>query len=327
MQGDIIDELLAKFPGRLRTNASLKKYNWFRIDSTAQLLFAAHNQSELRDFIILLSQYNIASPIIIGVGSNILLSTESIERPVIILGDNFKNIRYDNKNHTIICGSAVMCPYLANFAAAQQLAGFSFLAGIPGTIGGSIAGNAGAYGGEISDIIYKAEILLPNGEIIWQTPQELFMSYRKCQLPDDSIILSAKFYADKFGDTEQLLTEIANINNQRKLSQPHGARTGGSSFKNPSESQIANLSVETKRKLLNKYQLSNISNLKAWHLIDFAGCRGYRVNNAEISTQHCNFIVSLGEVSGQDILKLGELVRSKVYASSNIRLEWEIRII
>jgi UDP-N-acetylmuramate dehydrogenase len=180
----------------------------------------------------------------------------------------------------------------------HSLTGLEFLSGIPGTIGGAFPTNAGAYGGELSDVLISAEAVDRAGKIITVTPAELGLSYRHSKAPEDWIFTSARLRAAP-GDQMTIARRIAEIDSARAESQPR-SRTGGSTFANP-------------------------ANLKAWELIDRAGCRGLRIGDAQVSEKHCNFLINLGNATAADLESLGEEVRSRVFQKSGVLLQWEIR--
>ena len=183
----------------------------------------------------------------------------------------------------------------------KGLSGLEFLIGVPGTIGGAIAMNAGAYGSEIKELLEWVELVNENGEIYRLSSSDLSMSYRCGNLPKKSIVLKAAFQCHK-KDSKIIKNTIDDFLRKREESQPIRGRTGGSTFKNP-------------------------EGYKAWELIDKAGCRGLSIGDAQMSEKHCNFLINLGSASADDIETLGEKVRAEVFKSSGIMLEWEIKII
>jgi UDP-N-acetylmuramate dehydrogenase len=190
---------------------------------------------------------------------------------------------------------------VAEHAAAASLGGLEFLSGIPGTLGGAIAMNAGAYGGEIAEILDWAEMVTRSGERMRLAAAALALAYRYARLPQDAIVTRARLRGMPT-DPETIASRMAAIRATREATQPVRARTGGSTFRNP-------------------------PGLKAWELIEAAGCRGLTRGGAQVSEKHCNFLINAGGATSADIEGLGEEVRRRVFATSGIALEWEIRLI
>ncbi|MEL0150748.1 MAG: UDP-N-acetylmuramate dehydrogenase, partial [Rhodobiaceae bacterium] len=193
---------------------------------------------------------------------------------------------------------------VARAAADAALSGLSFYRGIPGTIGGAIAMNAGAYGGETGDVLVDVEWLDRKGDKHVSAVDELNLSYRHNGQQDFALYTSARFKAVR-GDKAKIIAEMEEISDKREDSQPVKSRTGGSTFKNPDG--------------------ADPEGLKAWKLIDAAGCRGLRVGDAQVSEQHCNFLINHGVATAQDLETLGETVRQRVLDHSGVTLHWEIK--
>jgi UDP-N-acetylmuramate dehydrogenase len=221
-----------------------------------------------------------------------------VDGVVIKLGRNFTNIELlpDNK---IEVGSACLNFNLAKFCQEHSITGFEFLVGIPGTIGGGVAMNAGAYNSEFKDIILNIEAINSKGEFINITNEEIGFKYRSNNLPKDLIITKAIFKVVK-GDKTLITAKMNEINSARQATQPITERTGGSTFANP-------------------------VGYKAWQLIDNAGMRGYKVGGASMSELHCNFMINHGNATAHDLEDLGELVRKRVLQDSGVELHWEIK--
>jgi UDP-N-acetylmuramate dehydrogenase len=198
----------------------------------------------------------------------------------------------------VVAGAGALDRNVALTAREHALTGLEFLSGIPGTIGGAFPTNAGAYGGELADVLISAEAVDRKGTIRTVTPAELGLGYRHSKAPEDWIFTSARLRA-RPGDQMTIARRIAEIDSARTETQPR-SRTGGSTFANP-------------------------PNLKAWELIDHAGCRGLRIGDAQVSEKHCNFLINLGDATAADIESLGEEVRSRVFKQSGVLLQWEIR--
>ncbi len=200
---------------------------------------------------------------------------------------------------TITCGAGVLDVNVAELAAQNSLSGLEFLCGIPGTIGGALRMNAGAYGCEIKDVLIEAQAVTDKGEIKTLNANEMGFTYRNCAVAHDWIFTGAVLRG-KPGDAQEIRKRMQRIKDERNLSQPVRSRTGGSTFKNPPDK-------------------------KAWELIDAAGCRGLQIGGAQVSPQHCNFLINNGDATAADLENLGEEVRKRVKEHSGVELEWEIK--
>jgi UDP-N-acetylmuramate dehydrogenase len=289
--------LIARLPrprGRLTANAPLGQQTWFRTGGPAEVLFRPADTADLADF---LKSLPADVPVtVLGVGSNLLVRDGGIRGVVVRLLRGFSGIAVDGTD--VLAGAGALDLNVALTARDHSLAGLEFLSGIPGTIGGAFPTNAGAYGGELADVLISAEVVDRAGAVRTVTPAELGLAYRHSDAPADWIVTSARLRAAP-GDQMAIARRIAEIDSARAESQPR-SRTGGSTFANP-------------------------PHLKAWELIDRAGCRGLRIGDAQVSEKHCNFLVNLGEASAADIESLGEEVRSRVFRRSGVLLQWEIR--
>jgi len=283
--------------GSFRYNYSLKNINWFQVGGNADLFFKPKDAHELQDFLKINTNLAI---FIFGVGSNIIIRDGGFRGCVIRLGRNFTELKLLPENQ-ILVGAANMDLNLALFCRNSALAGSEFLSGIPGTIGGAIKMNAGAYGKEMSQILVKACGYDLQGNYHEFTNKEMNYSYRKSAPPKELIYTHAILQLEK-GDQQEIAQNIKDIQQKREESQPIRSKTGGSSFKNP-------------------------PNHKAWQLIDQAGCRGLKIGDAMMSEKHCNFMINQAQATAQNLEELGELVKQRVYDNSAINLEWEIKII
>jgi len=280
--------------GRLTADAPLGSQTWFRTGGPAEVLFRPADAADLSQFLEALPA---DVPVtVLGVGSNLLVRDGGIRGVVIRLMRSFTAVAVEGNE--VVAGAGALDLNVALTARDHALAGLEFLSGIPGTIGGAFPTNAGAYGGELADVLVSAEIVDRSGKIRTVTPAELGLSYRHSTAPADWIFTSARLRAGP-GDQLAIARRIAEIEAARADSQPR-SRTGGSTFANP-------------------------PNLKAWELIDRSGCRGLRIGDAQVSEKHCNFLINLGAATAADIESLGEEVRSRVFARSNVLLQWEIR--
>ncbi|MEM7170742.1 MAG: UDP-N-acetylmuramate dehydrogenase [Pseudomonadota bacterium] len=290
-----LTERLPEVRGRYSEGTELSKLTWFRVGGPAEVLFRPADQEDLSHF---LKAKPADTPLVtIGVGSNLLVRDGGIDGVTLRLGPAFAGIRCEGSH--VFCGAADLDLNVAVAAQKAGLAGLEFLSGIPGSIGGALRMNAGAYHRETKDVLVWAEALDPQGELHRLMPNDLGYAYRHCGLPEDWIFLRACLRAEP-GDPKQIGALMSDIKERRSQSQPIRSRTGGSTFKNP-------------------------EGKKAWQLIDSAGCRGLRHGGAEVSQQHCNFLINTGEASAADLEGLGEAVRQSVKEKSGVQLEWEIR--
>jgi len=188
---------------------------------------------------------------------------------------------------------------LAEHAAVAGLTGLEFMSGIPGAVGGAIAMNAGAYGGEVSQVLDWVELVTSDGDLLRLGAKELHLSYRHSGLPPGGVVVAARFRAEA-GNPAAIAERMAHIKTSREATQPVRARTGGSTFQNPPD-------------------------MKAWELIEAAGCRGLTIGRAQVSEKHCNFLLNLGDCTAAELEHLGEEVRRRVRETSGVTLEWEIK--
>ena len=280
--------------GRLTADAALGPQTWFRAGGPAEVLFRPADVEDLATFMAgLPSDVPVT---VLGVGSNILVRDGGVRGVVIRLLRGFTGISVEG--HEILAGAGALDLNVALTARDHALAGLEFLSGIPGTIGGALRMNAGAYEGDLAQVLVSAEAVDRSGKVHVVPAPALDFSYRHSEAPADWIFTSARLRATP-GDQLAIARRIAEIDAARTDSQPR-SRTGGSTFVNP-------------------------PGRKAWQLIDQAGCRGLRIGAAQVSEKHCNFLINLGEATAGDIEALGEEVRRHVREKTGVQLEWEIR--
>jgi UDP-N-acetylmuramate dehydrogenase len=279
--------------------ADLAATTWFRVGGPAEVLFRPADTEDLAHF---LGECPADVPVtVIGVGSNLLVRDGGIHGVVVRLGGEFAKVRA--KGTTITAGAGVLDSVLAKAAAGAGIAGLEFFAGIPGTLGGALRMNAGAYGRETKDVVVSATALAPDGTQHVLGPEEFGFSYRASAVASDWIFTEAVL-AGEAGSPDDINRAIAKIQEDRAETQPVRSRTGGSTFRNPGGPD---------------------GEPKAWELIDEAGCRGLTFGGAEVSKQHCNFLINTGNASAADLEALGEEVRRRVKKTCGVTLEWEIR--
>ena len=288
-------ERLPRVRGRLVENAPLGPMTWFRVGGPAEVLFRPADPEDLAAF---LAAKPADVPVtVIGVASNLLVRDGGIQGVVVRLARGFADVAIEGES--VQTGSGALDSNVALACQQAGVAGLEFLSGIPGTVGGNLRMNAGAYGTEIKDVLVKAQALDPEGGQHELTPEEMQLSYRRCGVPQGWIFVGATFRGRK-GDPAAIAARIGEIQAAREATQPVRARTGGSTFANPPGE-------------------------KAWALIDAAGCRGLVRGGAMVSEKHANFLINTGDATAADLEGLGEEVRRRVHERSGITLEWEIK--
>ncbi|MBM3570609.1 MAG: UDP-N-acetylmuramate dehydrogenase [Alphaproteobacteria bacterium] len=288
-------ERLPKVRGRLTEKAALAGITWFRVGGPAEVMFRPADVDDLRQFI---KAKPVDVPVtVIGVGSNLLVRDGGIPGVTIRLGRGFAAIAAEGA--VVRAGAAALDVNVALAARDAGIGGLEFLSGIPGTVGGALRMNAGAYGREVKDVLVAAEAVCAQGCLRRLEPAAMGLSYRHCAVPEDWIFVAAEFEGAQ-ADSRVIAARMDEIARARAGTQPIRTRTGGSTFANP-------------------------PGAKAWELIDRAGCRGLRQGGATVSEMHCNFLINTGGASAADIEGLGEEVRRRVREHSGVELQWEIR--
>ena len=273
----------------------MARHTWFGVGGPADVIFSPADAADLGAF---LAACPADIPVLaVGAGSNLLVRDGGIAGVVIRLGAHMTEISHDGE--IVIAGSGATDADVARYAARNGLAGLEFLIGIPGTVGGGLRMNAGAYGGEFKDITIRAHGFDRQGNPVSATPAGMGMVYRHTDTPSDWIFTHAEFRA-RAGDTAAVKARMKEIVSSRGDAQPRGVRTGGSTFANPLGG-------------------------KAWQEIDAAGCRGMMIGGAQVSEKHCNFLINTGEASAHATEMLGETARRRVSARGGPALRWEIR--
>ncbi len=286
--------------GRLTENAPLAGITWFRVGGPAEVMFRPADVEDLAAF--LAGKPDDVPVTVLGVGSNLLVRDGGVPGVVIRLGRAFAEISRDG--HLLRAGAAALDLNVALVARDAGLGGLEFLSGIPGTIGGALRMNAGAYGREMKDVVLGAEALDARGQRQYLTNRALGFGYRHCDVPEDWIFIAAELKGQPT-DAAEIQRRMNEISAAREASQPLRTRTGGSTFANPTDALA--------------------QGRKAWELIDAAGCRGLRRGGAMVSEKHCNFLINTGNATAADLEELGEEVRARVFDKFGVKLAWEIR--
>jgi UDP-N-acetylmuramate dehydrogenase len=282
--------------GRLTRDAPLDKLVWFKSGGRADWLF---EPADLDDLVSFVSGLDEGTPIMaLGLGSNLIVRDGGVPGVVVRLGKPFSTVEV-RRDCVLECGGGASGILVSSTARDAGIAGLEFLRGIPGTVGGFVRMNGGAYGREVADVLVDCDVVLPDGNLITVPAADLNYSYRHSDLPEGAIVVAARFKGVP-GDPQEIGAEMDRIAAAREETQPLRSKTGGSTFKNP-------------------------PNDRAWRLVDAAGCRGLRMGGAQVSEKHANFLINTGDATSADIEGLGEEVRRRVSESQGVTLEWEIK--
>jgi len=282
--------------GRLTAKAPLAPLVWFKAGGPAEQLFEPADPDDLSEFLCRLDP---AVPVMgLGLGSNLIIRDGGVPGVVVRLGKAFAKVKV-LESTSLECGGGASGILVSSSARDAGIGGLEFLRSIPGTVGGFVRMNGGAYGRETSDVLVGCEVVLRSGQRKFLSKDDLGYSYRHSDLPEQAIVVSATFRGH-IEEPAVIQAEMDRIAASREASQPLRSRTGGSTFKNPLPR-------------------------KAWEEIDAAGCRGLTIGGAQVSEKHCNFLLNLGTATSADIEALGEEVRRRVRDHSGTELEWEIQ--
>ncbi|WP_126175641.1 UDP-N-acetylmuramate dehydrogenase [Tsuneonella rigui] len=282
--------------GKLTKDAPLAPYVWFKTGGNADWLFEPADLEDLQEF---LARLDGEVPVIaLGLGSNMIVRDGGVPGVVIRLGKAFATVEA-RRDKVLECGGGASGILVSSKARDAGIAGVEFLRGIPGTVGGFVRMNGGAYGREVSDVLIDCDVILPTGEFVTLPARDLEYSYRHSNLPEGAVVVAARFQGRE-GIPAEIGEEMDKIAAAREASQPLRTKTGGSTFKNP-------------------------PGHNAWLLVDEAGCRGLTMGGAQVSEKHTNFLINTGDATSADIEGLGEEVRRRVYENSGVTLEWEIQ--
>ncbi len=281
--------------GRVQADAPLAPATWFRVGGAAEALVRPAGPVDLAGFLAALPH---DVPVqVLGAASNVIVRDGGIHGVVLRLARGFNEVRVEADG--IVAGAACLDATVAEHAAQAGLTGVEFLSGIPGSVGGAVVMNAGAYGGDVASCLDWAEFVTRSGQQVRLPAAALAFAYRHASLPGGAVVTCARFRAQP-GDPAGIAARMAAIRASREATQPVRARTGGSTFRNP-------------------------DSMKAWELIDAAGGRGLTRGGAQCSDKHCNFLLNTGGATAADLEGLGEELRRRVHAMSGVTLEWEIK--
>lgn len=287
---------LPKVSGKLTPNAPLAPLVWFKSGGAAEWLFEPKDLADLQAF---LRELDPAVPVMaLGLGSNLIVRDGGVPGVVVRLGKAFAKVS-KSADLTLDCGAGASGILVSSTARDNGIAGLEFLRSIPGTVGGFVRMNGGAYGGEVKDVLVDCDVVLRDGSLRTLPVADLHYTYRHSELPEGAIVVAARFRG-RAGVPDAIQAEMDRISASREASQPLRSKTGGSTFKNP-------------------------DGHKAWQLVDEAGCRGLTLGGAQVSEKHTNFLLNTGSANSAEIEALGEEVRRRVREKSGVALEWEIQ--
>jgi len=289
-------DALPRVAGKLTGNAPLAPLVWFKAGGAAQWLFEPKDLADLQEF---LRASDPSMPVMaLGLGSNMIVRDGGVPGVVVRLGKAFATVERSDAV-TLACGGGASGILVSSTARDAGIAGLEFLRSIPGTVGGFVRMNGGAYGSEVKDILVDCDVVLRNGDLVTLPAADLHYTYRHSDLPEQAVVVAARFRG-RSGDPDAIQAEMDRISASREASQPLRTKTGGSTFKNPPGE-------------------------KAWELVDRAGCRGLTLGGAQVSEKHTNFLINTGAATSAEIEALGEEVRRRVKENSGVELEWEIQ--
>lgn len=305
------EALLKRLPvtrGRMRTHVSMGEMSWFGTGGDAEVLFKPVDREDLCAF---LAGCPDDVPItVLGVASNVIIRDGGLKGVVIRLGRAFAGIDVEADTGIVRAGAAALDANVAKQAASWGCAGLEFLSGVPGTIGGALRMNAGAYGRETVDALIEAEAIDRDGNVHRYHPDQMDMSYRYNGIPSNFVFTEAVFKTSK-DDPQVIAQRIEEIKEKRANTQPIKEKTGGSTFANPSIDQLRKAGLA--------------DDMKTWQLIDGVGGRGLMIGGAQMSEQHCNFMINANDASASDLERLGEEIRRRVLDHYGVELRWEIK--
>lgn len=292
--------------GRLTFDRPLADLTWLRVGGPADVLFQPADMADLQNFMAALPTDVDVFPM--GVGSNLIVRDGGLRSAVIRLGRGFNDICFEGGH--VIAGAAALDAHVARKAAAEGY-DLTFLRTIPGSIGGAVAMNAGCYGSYMADVVQSITAVTRAGDVVTLAQDEIGFAYRQSALPEGMIVTQVRFDAPQ-GDPEALNARMEDQLAKRDATQPTKDRSAGSTFRNPAGFSSTG-------------QADDVHDLKAWKVIDDAGCRGLTLGGAQMSPKHSNFLINFKDATAADLEGLGELVRKKVYENSGLTLEWEVK--
>lgn len=295
----LIEQLKAADVGEVRLDAPMAEHTTWKIGGPADVLLIPRNKRDIAEAVNILYEHR--TPWIpLGRGSNMLVSDRGVRGVIIKLGKGLDDLHIDGD--IVHVGGAYSFIKLSVMLAKEGLTGMEFAGGIPGTVGGAVYMNAGAHGSDVSQILLSAEIVLETGELVKWDKEQLDFAYRYSRLHEVRGIVVAATFQLKLGDRKEIAAAMATNKDRRMKTQPLSLAVAGSVFRNPENNYAAKL-------------------------IEQAGLKGLRIGNAEVSTQHANFIVNTGQATANDVHALIEHIQKEVLKHFNISLIPEVLFI
>ena len=296
---ELFDKISGSFPKmQLMKEEPMAKHTTFRIGGPAEV-YACPNQEQLPALLEAAKKEN-AEVTVIGNGSNLLVGDKGIRGLVIEIGSGMNDIRVEGTK--IVAGAGALLSKVANAAAAASLGGMEFAAGIPGSIGGAVVMNAGAYGGEMKDILVSADLLTKDGEVVEVPVEEISLSYRHSRVMETGEVVLGVTLKLVSGEKEKIEAVMQELRQKRQEKQPLEFPSAGSTFKRP-------------------------EGYFAGKLIMDAGLRGYTVGGAQVSEKHCGFVINQANATAADVRQLMQDVKEKVKEQFGVELEPEVKMI
>lgn len=294
-----IEELSSKINSEILTNQELKKHSYFKIGGCADLFIEPSNLEDLREIIQTSQKHNIEF-YVIGNGTNMLISDNGYRGLIIKIGDKFSDIKIEN--NVVKVGAGALLSVVAKKSANLGLTGLEFASGIPGFVGGGVAMNAGAYNGEIKDVINSVDCMNQEGEIFTYSKDEMNFGYRNSKVLTDNLIVLGVQFNLEHGDLEKILARVKLLNEKRTSSQPLNYPSAGSTFKRPENGFAAKL-------------------------IEDAGLKGFVHGGAMVSDMHSGFVINHNNATCKDVVELMDIIIKTVNEKFNIMLEPEVKVI
>ena len=280
----------------IKIDEMMSKHTSFRVGGPAKVFLTVHSEESLRNILLALKRYELPY-FVLGNGSNLLVSDEGFDGVMVYLGEEFSEVEITGTQ--MRAKAAALLGKVARMAMEEELAGLEFAAGIPGSLGGGVVMNAGAYGGELSQVVTKVRAMNPDGEIIELEKDQLLLGYRTSIFKTKSFVILEVFMELQKGNKEEILVKIKEYTKARVEKQPLEYPSAGSTFKRP-------------------------EGYFAGKLIMDAGLRGYRVGDAQVSEKHCGFVINRGNATATEIKTLMENVAKKVKEEFGVDLEAEV---
>lgn len=307
MDINLIIEILSQkiLKENILANEPMKKYTTFRVGGPADIMVKPSTIEEIQ-FVVATCKENGVPYYVMGNGSNLLVDDLGFRGVIIQVYKNLGEVTISG--NTVTAQAGALLSKIATKAAEEELTGFEFAHGIPGTLGGAVTMNAGAYGGEIKDVIVSAKVMNQDGKVYELSREELELGYRKSIVEKEGLIVLEATLSLQKGDKEAILAAMKDFNGRRRDKQPLDKPSAGSTFKRPMPKE-------------------GEAQLYAGKLIEDSGLRGFRIGGAAVSDKHCGFVVNEGNATFKELTELIKYVQDTVKAKFGVYLETEVKII